>query len=342
MSKIEWTDMTLNPVIGCSHAGFRAQDGAKRAHPGCENCYAEVMCSRRLPGFEAHNACSSGGRWTGKIEVLHERILWPFTRKEYARRRDDKQRRVFLTSLSDMGHPALPERDWMAIQGMMICAHWIDWQDLTKRPDRQRELLQKHGPLECVEALLAIKGASDLPYLRMCLEGQQWLDGLGMLSWAREEHIHRYVSVSDQATADALIPELLRMPAAVRGVSAEPLLGPIDLWQAIFKVRFEDMETLGAMNALGFIDGMGYGLDHVIIGGESGRNARLCHMGWILELLEQCKAGGVPAFVKQLGARVVWLPGQGGLADLGSKGQAFDGWPSGLKLRMNVGDVWKS
>ena len=65
-------------------------------------------------------------------------------------------------------------------------------------------------------------------------------------------------------------------------------------------------------------------------------------MAWIESLISQCRVAEIPAFVKQLGARIVWLPGQGGFADVGSKGQAFEQWPSGLKVRMNVGDVWKS
>lgn len=346
MSKIEWTDMTLNPVIGCSHAAYRAADGSTVAHPGCENCYAEVMCSRALPGFEAHNKCSSGGHWTGKIEVLEERILWPFKRKEYAPRRDGKQRRVFLTSISDTGHSAMPFPAWRALQGMMLLSPWIDWQVLTKRPENETRLLNMFTPEECAREammLLVRHGLCGETLIRM-VPGRTFT---GAFSYGRQWHefrnIHRYVSVSDQATADSLIPQLLSMPCAVRGVSAEPLLGPIDLWQAMFKVRFADRETLGAMNALGFIDGMGYGLDHVIIGGESGRNARLCHMSWIVGLLEQCKAGGVPAFVKQLGARPIWYPIESQPeADMGSKGQYYAAWPEQAQVCMHVGDVWRS
>jgi protein gp37 len=136
------------------------------------------------------------------------------------------------------------------------------------------------------------------------------------------------VSVSDQATADALIPELLRMPACVRGVSAEPLLGPIDVWRAV--------------SWSGLSIGGQAGPHHIIVGGESGRNARLCDMAWIESLVSQCRVAGIPVFVKQLGARSVWLPGEGGFVDLGSKGQAWVAWPSVLKARMHVGDVWKS
>ena len=100
-------------------------------------------------------------------------------------------------------------------------------------------------------------------------------------SWRKTKNIHRYVSVSDQSTADALIPALLDMPAAVRGVSLEPMVGPVDLAPWLGK------------------------LQHVIVGGESGRKARPCDLAWIAEVVKQCKAAGVPCFVKQVGAKPV-------------------------------------
>jgi protein gp37 len=311
MTTIEWTDLTLNPIIGCSHAGYAGADGRKHAHPGCENCYAEAMCSRKLPGFEAHNACTKGGKWSGDVKVLHERLTWPFTRKEYAPRKDGKQRRVFLTSLSDAGHPALALQDWMAIQGMMVLAPWLTWQDLTKRPDIQAERLRKHSPIECVrEALrrLDVLGCEAQTVVWM-VPGRALMD-LDGTRWEDIRHIHRYVSVSDQSTADALIPALLQMPAAVRGVSLEPMIGPVDLtpW-------------------------LGH-LQHVIVGGESGRNARPCDLAWILSVVRQCKAAGVPCFVKQMGAKPVinGVP----TSEMGSKGQNFGEWPVDLQVREEV------
>jgi protein gp37 len=308
-TSIGWTDLTLNPVIGCTHAGYTGADGVKRAHPGCDNCYAEVMCSRTLPGFEAHNACSSGGRWTGQIRVLPERLLWPFTRKEYGARKDGQQRRCFLTSLGDMGHPAVPERDWMAVQGMMLLSPWITWQDLTKRPGRQRALLEKWSPWSCIEEAWK-RGLCSLVKLQT-----------GPNNWAHVNWIHRYVSVSDQPTADALIPELLRMPAAVRGISAEPLIGAVDLRQAIGLPN-------GGVNAISHIDGLGYGLDHVIVGGESGRGARPCDLAWIEAIVGQCAEAGVPCFVKQLGSH----HGPG-------KGDDMALWPEALRVQQSVGGV---
>lgn len=348
MSKtsIAWTDMTLNPIIGCTHAGYVDTDGVKRAHPGCTNCYAEVMCSRRLPGFEPHNRCSISGRWTGKIEVLYERLLWPFTRPEYNPKRDGTQKRCFLTSLSDMGHPALSEADWMAINGMMVLAPWIVWQDLTKRPERQRDLLRRHTPIECARVALKRIGelGMDVTNAFARLSRPDW--ALERQGWEDTKYIHRYVSVSDQPTADSLIPLLLQMPAAVRGISLEPMLGPVNLAFS----TFNGADSFGTMP----------GLDHVIVGGESGRHARPFALEWALDVIDQCRKAKVPCFVKQMGSKPYvedpdfwpeffsmeeWhITGEDGKSWskwVYMKGSGSDPaeWPEELRMRQHVGDL---
>src|SRR5690606_12502626 len=96
-------------------------------------------------------------------------------------------------------------------------------------------------------------------------------------------------SVSDQATADAMIPELLKCRdlTPVLFVSAEPLLGPIDLPEYLGRLRVTHER----------------GIDFAIVGGESGPHARPCNLRWIRSIRDQCKAAGVPCFVKQLGSR---------------------------------------
>lgn len=377
-TSIGWTDLTLNPVIGCTHAGYQGGDGKKVAHPGCLNCYAEGMCSRKLPGFTGHNACSKGGKWTGEIQVLHDRLAWPFTRKEYKPRRDGKQRRCFLTSLSDMGHLALAESDWMAVQGMMLLSPWITWQDLTKRPERQRVLLEKYSPAECaLEGIrLLTRIGLDAEDLMKMVNGRAFVDYYGK-QWSDFAHIHRYVSVSDQPTADALIPELLKMPCAVRGVSLEPMIGPLDL-TAYLKPLCEQCEGTGYYSPSTGRAGTGgqicedFGdctdglqpslLNHVIVGGESGRGRgiRPFALEWALDVIEQCKAAKVACFIKQMGSKpyvedmqhwrdlVVpsspqWMSPVG---DIRSATLHFTGkgdnpleWPEVLRVQQNVGDV---
>ena len=318
-TKIAWTDLTLNPVIGCTHAAYRPQDETKAvAHPGCQNCYAEVMCSRTLPGFEVHNECSQGGRWTGKVEVIHDRLLWPFTRKEYRPRLDGTKRRCFLTSLGDLGHPSLKVQDWMAIQGMMLLADWIIWQDLTKRPIVQENRLKQYSPMECVAAWREVVGQDMARQYVQFEEPEEW-HLLGR-KWHHFTHIHRYVSVSDQPTVDALIPDLLEMPAAVRGISLEPMLAPVDLTRWIDR------------------------LDHVIIGGESGRKARPFDPQWAADVLNQCREAGKPCFVKQMGSdpytedvtQWEWFDADSPL-QLSGKGEDMNEWPECLRVRQQVG-----
>lgn len=324
-TKISWTDLTLNPVIGCAHAGYAAEDGKKMAHPGCQHCYAETMCSRALPGFEAHNRCASGGKWTGKVEVLHERLAWPFVRKEYMPRRDGERRRCFLTSLSDMGHPALSEMDWMAVQGMMLLTPWIIWQDLTKRPERQAMLLRKYTPVQCVDALCrsnAIVARHAPPY-------ELWHGFSGSRTWDSFPHIHRYVSVSDQSTADALIPLLLQMPAAVRGVSLEPMIDRVNI-ERFMRPSWGDLTPRNTCPLMPY-------LNHVIVGGESGRGARPFDLQWALDVIEQCREARVPCFVKQVGSNPIEGPMI--LPRLtSSKGDNPIEWPEALRVQQNVGD----
>lgn len=341
-TKISWTDLTLNPVIGCTHAAYQQEDGRKVGHPGCQNCYAEVMCSRTLPGFEVHNECSQGGRWTGRVEVIHDRLLWPFTRKEYRPRPDGTKRRCFLTSLGDMGHPSLKVRDWMAIQGMMLLAPWIIWQDLTKRPIVQENRLKQYSPMECVAAWREVVGQDMARQYVQFEEPEEW-HLLGR-KWHHFTHIHRYVSVSDQPTVDALIPDLLEMPAAVRGVSLEPMLGPVDLGRWLKPRQSPNPDGYGGDIPVGWTTDFRR-VNHVIIGGESGRGARPFALEWALDIIDQCRKAKVPCFVKQLGSNpytedvTQWEWFDAGMPiRLSGKGEDMREWPECLRVRQHVGD----
>jgi protein gp37 len=173
----------------------------------------------------------------------------------------------------------------------------LDWQLLTKRPENVRRMWRVDGNGKD-------PGASN--YL---LRDNVWLG----------------TSVSDQQTADKMIPDLLKCRDLVSKlfVSVEPLLGPVDLanlndpegwsidplrgiWQREYGPTFDEP---------GNVEGYGDGptLDWVIVGGESGNQARRCDVGWIRDIVVQCKAAGVPCFVKQLGAFVVDSRADGGI-----------------------------
>ena len=163
-----------------------------------------------------------------------------------------KPRRVFVNSMSDLFHEDLPVSVIYDIfEVMRRCPQHV-FQVLTKRPERMRSLL--NGCITGIEA--------PLPNV--------WLG----------------VSVENQAMADERIPILLNTPAALRFLSVEPLLAPVDLrpWLADDSHR----------------------PDWVIVGGESGPKARPCDMWWIWNIVhQQCFDYGVPVFVKQLGSRPV-------------------------------------
>jgi protein gp37 len=125
-------------------------------------------------------------------------------------------------------------------------------------------------------------------------------------SWPK--HIHLGVSVEHQAAADERIPLLRLTPAAVRFLSVEPLLGPVSL----------DPEWHVA-------------IDWMIVGGESGPEARPCDLAWIRSIVAQCKAAGVPCFVKQAGSRPV-VDGQP-LTLHDRKGGDMWEWPEDLRVR---------
>lgn len=140
------------------------------------------------------------------------------------------------------------------------------------------------------------------------------------------------VSIEDQVTADKRIPILLRTPAAVRWISAEPLLGPVDLtaitvghenWNALDRREAMDAEP-GSPNTI---------LDWVVLGGESGPQARPCNVDWIRSLVQQCRSETIPVFVKQVGSRPWSGPGNHPMHITDPKGGDPSEWPTDLRVR---------
>ena len=274
---IEWTDTTWNPVVGCS-----------RVSRGCERCYAERMAATRLrhrPEYAGIAEMTPGGpRWTGRVQLIPERLDQPL--------RWRKPRRVFVNSMSDLFHEDLSIEDIALVFNVMACATtecaphpgreheeecWTGrphtFQILTKRPQRMLEVIQElpaytaqHWPGSEPLCVAMCVGAWPLPNV--------WLG----------------VSIEDQRSADERIPLLLQTPAAVRFVSAEPLLGPVDL-------RVVPIPTTGPRELAV------RQLDWVIAGGESGPGHRPMDPAWAEGLRDQCAAAGVPFFFKQMAGK---------------------------------------
>ena len=228
-----------------------------------------------------------------------------------------KPRRVFVNSMSDLFHEDVPYTFIGKVFEAMISAPQHTYQVLTKRPARMWDFLSIHtedgGPLA------RSYDGNRLPY----------------------RHVWLGVSVEDQATADERIPLLLQMPAALRFVSYEPALGPVNLWPWL-----NDPETYSAGG--GFIAGDGdwkgpSPIGWIIVGGESGPKARVFDVAWAAQTVGQCKDAGVPCFVKQLGAQPITNndhPISGGMDwELGRiplkhpKGADPSEWPADLRVQ---------
>lgn len=279
-SKIEWTDATWNPVRGCS-----------RVSPGCGGpgphggCYAEIMAARfSKPGQWGHGFAEMKGgdhRWTGKVELVDSMLDLPLRWK--------KPRRIFVNSTSDLFHPALRDSEIDRVFAIAHLASRHTLQILTKRPDRMQRYF------------------SDVAHRERQINGAIW-SFLGTPRGSKIEHGGNWrcrrlpfpnvwlgTSVEDQERADERIPHLMATPAAVRFLSCEPLLGPINLGfnEPCDHVRHSHEET-GCWRALSW----------VIVGGESGPGARPMHPDWTRALRAQCSAADVPFFFKQHGE---WL-----------------------------------
>jgi protein gp37 len=276
-SKIEWTTHTFNPWRGCT-----------KVSEGCRNCYADAL-SKRNPstlgiwGPSGKRVVAAEGYW-------REPLRWN-TAANAAGRRD----RVFCASLADWleGPETMPPADAGAIVeararllSLIRATPSLDWLLLTKRPEgflpRMREIMfDTVGP------------ATEI--------ASWWMDG------DAPGNVWVGTSVEDQAAANERIPHLLRIPARVRFLSCEPLLGPVDLEQVKERIGPNSFSTFSALHAADSLNKGRYRprINWVIVGGESGGGSRPMHPDWARTLRDQCQAAGVKYFFKQWGD---WAP----------------------------------
>lgn len=289
-SKIEWCDATWSPVVGCSVISA-----------GCTNCYAMRMAARLERMGSAKYAgltqpSKAGPVWTGTVRLDRNALSLPL--------RWRKARRIFVNPMADLFHEGLSDADIDQVFAVMQRCTRHTFQILTKRSERMRDY---------VTALYAEADANN----------RRWFDRgfvwpLGTKAAMAKERVVPFsnvwlgASVEDQARADERIPDLLATPAALRFVSAEPLL--------------EEVTIFSMDGPVDVPDGMTSPLHWVICGGESGPGARPMELAWIRSLREQCKAVGVPFFAKQLGSATGF-----NLHD--RKGGDWWEWPSDLRVR---------
>lgn len=218
-----------------------------------------------------------------------------------------KPSRIFVNSMSDLFHEDVPDEFIMRVFDVMDSASRHTFQILTKRPERMLHVMKNASPISNV-----------------------WLG----------------VSVEDQKTADERIPILLQTQAAVRFVSYEPALGPVDFrslkvpsgdygfFAGHYRKAYCELDSLHSMMGIEHRgqDPLSSKINWLIVGGESGPGARPCNIEWIRSAVKQCQEAGVPVFVKQLGA---W-PMQSNAHPIrlkNRKGGDPSEWPEDLRIR---------
>jgi len=300
-TKIEWADHTFSPWRGCT-----------KVSAGCANCYAETL-SKRNPAVL--------GQWgKGKPRVLAKNWNDPVKWDRQSLKRWDAERgnglpfsypprtKVF-PSLCDWLDDEVPI-EWLArFLGLIQATPNLDWLLLTKRPENWYRRIY--------DALLHVEGITD-PNLTE--DDPQTPVGAMLNDWLRmdDSNAPRNVwvgtSVEDQANWDKRASDFLKIPAKLRFLSVEPMLGPIEFSNVTR--RSDVVQQLGKPA----LEGIGW----VIFGGESGPDARPCNVDWIRSGVKQCLAAGVPCFVKQLGAIPLDRNDRGFEGDSGPMGWPMD------------------
>lgn len=298
---IEWTDATWNPIRGCS-----------RVSEGCRHCYAEGVAARfsgpDLPyeglAKRVKTPAGSDARWTGVIaRAPHDVLLQPLKWK--------RPRKIFVNSMSDLFHEGVPDEWLHEIFAVMALCPQHTFQILTKRPERMRTYLAAmqdayHGNVDNYMS----RWAEPAVALTMDADAASVIEDCG---WPLP-NVWLGVSVEDQVTADTRIPYLLDTPAAIRFISAEPLLGAMDIRKFMWPVHgcwrgpynsYKEAKAAGGECGLkrqALVLSSNRYLDWVIVGGESGPKARPMHPDWAKALRDQCAAAEVPFLFKQWGA----------------------------------------
>lgn len=292
-TKIEWTDATWNVVNGCSLAS-----------PGCTNCYA-MKQAHRVAARRGLTVHTKGGMvWTGETRFNETVWLQPM--------RWRRPRMIFVCAHGDLFHESVPD-EWIdRVFAIMAVAQHHTFQVLTKRADRMRAYMTGGPQPRWMRHMKAACAVVPYPDVVDNKSGGMILSTTnGVL-----RNVWLGVSVEDQTRADQRIPKLLETPAAVRWLSCEPLLGPIDLTEVCNGWHFQNPLT-GARwhdapdGESSASDTAGAKIDWIVAGGESGHKARPMHPAWVRALRDQCAAAGVPFLFKQWGE---WAPSTIGLA----------------------------
>jgi protein gp37 len=261
-TNIEWADHTFNPWEGCQKVG-----------PGCDNCYAETR-NARFGGGTAVNWGPGAPRRRTSVANWRKPMAWNRNAGVFYAQHQRRQR-VFCASLADVFDNGVDVQWRCDLFDLIEKTPNLDWLLLTKRIGNVMRMI------------------TETAQIRFDLE-TVWNPRLLDNVWLG-------ATIVNQAEADRDIPKLLAVPARVRFLSMEPLLGPVDL----DLLKYEDCAERDGKG--GVLTTRRKALDWVIVGGESGPNARPMSIQWTRSLRDQCAAAAVPFLFKQWGE---WAPAQ--------------------------------
>lgn len=250
--------MATNSRIEWTDATWPVITGCSPVSAGCANCYAARLASGRLRHLHAYHGLARADKWTGEVRFNQDMLDLPLSWK--------RPRKIFVCPTGDLFHEGVDAAWLYTIFDVMDKCRRHTFILLTKRPERIIPLLYEGQPI-----VRYFRDGDHLPNV--------WIG----------------TSVENRQTADERIPKLLDIPAAVRFISAEPLLGPIQ-----FRISHSPFRLP----------------DWVICGGESGPKARPMHPDWARSLRDQCQAASIPFFFKQWGE---WGPDGGEARDEGRR-----------------------
>jgi Bacteriophage protein gp37 len=334
---IEWATSVWNPTTGCT-----------RVSAGCDNCYAFALHDKRYAinrkaaleywergghrvtiggvASEARAAAGAPLPWPiqydlpfSHVQLLPDRLDDPLRHK--------RPETYFVDSMSDLFHPDIPDDYLDRIFLRMALNRRHTFLVLTKRPERMAAYTRRVMPSPDPDELTHISAL--LTSAERAAVGD-WAHRTVMGMAEPPPNIWLGTSIEDQVTADERIPHLLDARAAVRFISAEPLLGPVNLLIGHARPIPPDI-----VNDAGIVWYMGARLDWVIVGGESGPRARPMEMAWMRSIVEQCLGTGVPVFVKQLGSFPVDVADNAWPYPITeSHGRDMSEWPDDLRVRM--------
>lgn len=282
-TKIEWTDATWNPITGCSVVS-----------PGCTNCYAMKLAGTRLKNHQTREGLTTvskaGPVWNGQVRFNKGMLLDPLRWK--------RPRMIFVCAHGDLFAENVPD-EWIdQVFAVMALAPHHTFQVLTKRPERMRAYLTRAAGDGCQDVRNHLAWDVTAKVMNFWypawksegIDGPHRSRGIGAFTVWPLPNVWLGVSVEDQKRADDRIPVLLETPAAIRWISAEPLLGMLDIRRHIEMAHLDS--ELGLSNP---------GIDWVVAGGESGPGARPMHPDWARSLRDQCAAVDVAFLFKQWG-----------------------------------------